>query len=132
MRQRIFRRSIERLGPYPSLVVVGLPVACVELLKLAAVFVLGDGHWITGTVVMILAYALSLFLVERLFAIAKPKLLTLPWFAAIWKWFVALRGKTWRWIRTRWTFMSERLREAHSRRPQRAKLTPQAKVKRAR
>jgi hypothetical protein len=41
---------------------------------------------------IVIAYAASLFLVERLFRIVKPKLLTLPWFARLWDWFVALRG----------------------------------------
>jgi hypothetical protein len=55
--------------------------------------VAGEGHWITGTIMIVVAYAASLFLVERLFRIVKPKLLTLPWFARLWDWFVALRGK---------------------------------------
>jgi hypothetical protein len=42
---------------------------------------------------IVVAYAASLLLVERLFMIVKPKLLRLPWFARLWDWFVALRGK---------------------------------------
>jgi hypothetical protein len=42
---------------------------------------------------IVVAYAASLLLVERLFMIVKPKLLTLLWFARLWDWFVALRGK---------------------------------------
>ena len=38
------------------------------------------------------AYAISLLLVERLFSIVKPKLLTLPWFARLWAGF-AIRTK---------------------------------------
>jgi hypothetical protein len=90
---RHLRRSIERLPPYPSLLLLAVPLAIVEPLKLAAVFVLGDGHWITGGLVMICAYAMSLFVTHRLFIIVKPKLLTLPWFAASWEKFMALRGK---------------------------------------
>jgi hypothetical protein len=87
------RRYIERLGPYQSLVLLLIPTSLVEPLKLIAVAVAGDGHWITGTVMIVVAYAASLLLVERLFMIVKPKLLTLPWFARLWDWFVALRGK---------------------------------------
>jgi len=36
-------------------------------------------------------------LVERLFKLVKPKLLTLPWFARLWNWFVALRGRLAGW-----------------------------------
>jgi hypothetical protein len=92
------RRAIERLPPYPSLLVLAVPLAVVEPLKLTAVFVLGDGHFITGVVVMLCAYAISLFLTERLFVIVRPKLMKLPWFAAVWRPFVKLRNRVLRWV----------------------------------
>ena len=87
------RRYIERLGPYQSLVLLLIPTSLVEPLKLIAVAVAGDGHWITGTAMIIGAYAVSLLVVERLFVIVKPKLLRLAWFAWLWSWFVAARAK---------------------------------------
>jgi hypothetical protein len=45
------RRSIEGLGPYQSLVLLAIPVSLIEPLKLAAVAIAGEGHWITGTIV---------------------------------------------------------------------------------
>jgi hypothetical protein len=92
------RAWIESLGPYQSLLLVAVPVCLVEPMKLAAVAIAGEGHWIAGTGMIIAAYAASLLLVERLFLIAKPKLLTLPWFASIWTRFVALRATVLRWI----------------------------------
>jgi hypothetical protein len=87
------RRIIEGLGPYQSLMLLAIPTALVEPLKLIAVAVAGDGHWITGTVMIVTAYAASILLVERLFLIVKPKLLMLPWFARLWAWFIVIRGK---------------------------------------
>ncbi len=87
------RRGIESLGPYQSLVLLAVPTTLVEPLKLIALAVAGDGHWITGTVMIVAAYAASLLLVERLFRIVKPKLLTVPWFARLWAGWVALRIK---------------------------------------
>ncbi len=87
------RRTIEGLGPYQSLVLLAIPVSLIEPLKLAAVAIAGEGHWITGAVTIICAYAASLLLVERLFRIVKPKLLTLPWFARLWNGFVAVRNR---------------------------------------
>jgi len=95
---RPVRRAIERLSPYASSCVVAVPLAIVEPLKLVAVVIAGSGHWITGTVTIGCAYALSLLLVERLFLIVKPKLLTLRWFATLWKWFVATRGTVLGWL----------------------------------
>jgi len=51
------RRRIQRLGPYPLLFLMAAPLAIVELLKLAAVVVLGKGHWLAGTTVMLCAYS---------------------------------------------------------------------------
>jgi hypothetical protein len=93
------RKAIARLPPYPSLLVLAVPLAIVEPLKLAAVFVGGAGHVITGALVMVCAYTISLVVTERLFAIVRPKLLELPWFAAIWRPFVAIRGRVLRRLR---------------------------------
>jgi len=93
------RKAIARLPPYPSLLVLAVPLAIVEPLKLAAVFVGGAGHVITGALVMVCAYTLSVIVTERVFGIVKPKLLELPWFAAIWRPFVAVRGRVLRWLR---------------------------------
>lgn len=85
------KRSIQRFGPYPSLALLGLPTATVEPLKLAAVALAGEGHWITGTVMIVACYAFSLLVVERLFVIVKPKILQISWFAKLWDGFVAIR-----------------------------------------
>ena len=106
---RHLRRSLARLGPYPSLIVLAVPLSIVEPLKLMAVFVAGDGHWLTGAFVLIGAYAGSLFVTERLFVVVKPKLLTLPWFAAIWCPFVARRDRTLGFLRNKWTLRRKAL-----------------------
>jgi hypothetical protein len=84
------RRAIKGLGPYPSLLLLALPTATVEPLKLAAVAAAGKGRWVTGTAMIVACYAFSLVL-ERLFVIVKPKLLTIPWFAKLWEGFVSVR-----------------------------------------
>ena len=85
------RRTIEELGPYQSLALLAIPTLCVEPLKLVAVAVAGEGHWLTGAVMITAAYATSLLVVERLFVVVKPKLLTIRWFARLWEWFVSVR-----------------------------------------
>jgi hypothetical protein len=102
------RRSIERLGPYPSLVLVAVPLAIVEPLKLAIIFVAGSGHWVTGSIAMVCVYALDILVVERLFRIAKPKLLLIPWFAMIWEWFAATWDKGRGWLRAAARYLPSR------------------------
>jgi hypothetical protein len=90
---RAVRVCLSRLGPYQALSILAIPLAIVEPLKLVALFVMGDGHLVAGVLVLICAYAGSLFVTERLFIALKPKLLTLRWFAVSWRWFVAVRDR---------------------------------------
>nr|WP_249168372.1 hypothetical protein [Bradyrhizobium elkanii] len=115
------RRSIEGLGPYPSLLLSALPIATVEPLKLAAVALAGKGHWITGTAMIAACYAFSLLIVERLFVIVKPKLLSISWFARLWEGFVFARARLWQvlkhWIGLRPDRGSSALPTAQAHRP---------------
>src|SRR3954465_9808785 len=86
------RRRIQQLKPYPSLLVLLVPLTLVEPLKMAALLVAGKGHWLSGTAMIIVAYAASLLVVERLFRIVKPKLLMLHWFATGWATVQRIRG----------------------------------------
>jgi len=95
------RGRIERLPPYPALLIVAIPLAVVEPLKLATILIAGEGHWITSGLVLLFAYAVSLFVTHWLFVAVKPKLLTLHWFARAWATVVTVRYKTWRWIAKR-------------------------------
>jgi hypothetical protein len=89
------RRQIERLPPYPALFVLAVPLALVEPCKLVIVVLAGEGHWLTGAIGMICAYVISLFLTHCLFGVVEPKLLTIPWFARWWRWFIAWRDRLW-------------------------------------
>lgn len=112
LQQRLarWRRRIGRLRPYPALLLLAGPLAVVEPLKLATVFIAGKGHRITSGLVMLFAYAVSLFVTHWLFGVVKPKLLTLPWFARAWGWFVTVRVKARRWVGNRFLGTSRRRR----------------------
>lgn len=86
------RRHIQSLSPYLSLLLLSVPVILVEPLKIVSLLVASKGHWLTGTGIIIGAYALSLFFVERLFRAVKPKLLMLGWFAKLWTLFTTFRN----------------------------------------
>ncbi len=101
---RFLRLHIQSLRPYPALFLLALPFAIIEPLKLLAALVFGSGHWMSGLFVMLFAYLLSVLVVEQLFKLVKPKLLMLPWFAVLWKWFVAARHKTIGWLSAKWSF----------------------------
>jgi hypothetical protein len=87
------RRRLQKTSPYGYLVLLLVPLLLVEPLKLVAVIVAGEGHWLTGTGMLVAAYAASLVVIERLFRVVKPKLMTIGWFARLWSGFVALRAR---------------------------------------
>jgi hypothetical protein len=107
---RFIHRFLNRIGPYQALLILAVPLAIVEPLKLVALFVVGGGHFIAGLLIMICAYTGSLFITERLFVVLKPKLLTLPWFAVAWQWFVTVRDKLIYWLRRTWTRLRRNVR----------------------
>src|SRR6202048_238818 len=94
------RRRFQKMSPYLSLVLLLVPLALVEPLKLVALIVAGEGHWLTGTGMLVALYAVSLLVVERLFKTVKPKLLTLSWFAKLWAMFTTARDRTYAWLRS--------------------------------
>jgi hypothetical protein len=98
---RRLRRYLRELSPYAALFVLAMPLLIIEPLKVVAAVIFGSGHWVIGFLVMVAAYALSIFVVERLFHVVKPKLTRVPWFLALWKIVVALREKTKKWLRGR-------------------------------
>jgi hypothetical protein len=96
-----WRRQIQQLGPYQSLALILLPIILVEPLKVVALLVAGHGHWLSGTGMLIAVYGVSLVVVELLFKMVKPQLMTLPWFDRLWTWFTAMRSRMWGVVRAR-------------------------------
>ena len=93
-------RFLDRLGPYQSLLILAIPLAIVEPFKIGSALC---GWWwplyrrrsrddlrLRGK---------SFYYRARLFVVLKPKLLTLPWFALAWRWFVTVRDKFIYWLR---------------------------------
>src|ERR1700736_1075273 len=95
----ICRKRLASLGPYTSLILVLVPLLIVEPLKLIAVLIAGEGHWITGTAVLIAAYAASLFGVERLFRLLKPNMMRARLLRTTWAWLIAARRRGWAFVK---------------------------------
>ena len=92
------RRYLQQMGPYLSVILLTVPFAFAEPVKIVALYVIGKGSWVTGGAMLITAYAISVCIVERLFRVLKSKMMTLRWFAVPWDWFVRIRDKALNWI----------------------------------
>src|SRR3954468_21737560 len=75
-------RLVERLSPGAVAAVFVLPfVPLVPLLKLLELWLIGHRHFIWAAVLIILGKVVGVAFSTRVFAIAKPKLMQLGWFA---------------------------------------------------
>ena len=107
------RVRIERWGPYPSLILLAVPIITIEPLKIGALGILASGRFVLGIAALIVSHGLSLLIIERLFEVVKPKLLTLGWFAIIWGWFVTVRDEILAWLYSTWAWsIVQRVRDA--------------------
>jgi hypothetical protein len=76
-------RAIESLGPYTTLVLFVVPLAVLEPAKPVGFYLIAEGHYVHGVMVIAGAELLKIAIVERIYHIGKPKLMTIPLFARI-------------------------------------------------
>ncbi len=88
------------LPPYGVLGLMAVPFVLGEPAKLYAVLLIGTGHWVTGLVVLGLAYLVTIVLVERVYSAGRDKLRTIGWFALVMDWLVAIRDRVHEWAKT--------------------------------
>ena len=75
------RRWIVSLRPYPSLALFAVPVIILEPVKPLAGYLVATGHLLSGATTFIVGEVVKLTCVERLFALNRTKLLSIPAFA---------------------------------------------------
>jgi hypothetical protein len=85
--------------PYVVLVLLVVPFGIAEFVKLFAVLAMSTGHFVTGVVIFILAYIVSLLVVDRIYHAGRAKLLQIAWFARLMDWLVSLRDSFLAWAR---------------------------------
>src|SRR3954469_17960464 len=71
-------RAIESLGPYTTLVLFVVPLAVLEPAKPVGLYLIAEGHYVRGVIVIGAAELLKIAIVERIYHIGKPKLMTIP------------------------------------------------------
>ncbi len=84
-------RLVQRLSPNAVVVVFVLPfVPIIPLLKLGELWLIQQHHYVAAAAVIVGAKVLGAAFSTRVFAIAKPKLLQVRWFARLHGWVVGL------------------------------------------
>ena len=86
-------RWLDRLPPYPTLLVFLIPVIALEPGKIIALWLLAKHQWLAGIATYAVTDLLRLGLVAFLFKTCREKLLSIGWFATLYGWF--LRAHEW-------------------------------------
>lgn len=100
---------IARLGPYPTLVLMLIPIGLFEPLKPVGLYLIAKKHVVTGTTVLVLAEVLKVVIVERLFHLSRSKLMSIPAFA--WVFGLAVRWLSYLEALPPWQFVMRRVEE---------------------
>lgn len=84
--------------PFAILVLLAIPFAFAEPLKVVSLLWIADGHFKTGTFTLILAYLTSFVVVERIYSAGRDKLLSIGWFAWMMGVMVSVRTALLDWV----------------------------------
>ena len=125
---RWIERRIQALPPYSALSLFLLPTLALLPVKLMALWLIGQGHLLGGTLVIIAAKLTGTAIVARLFSLTQPVLMQLAWFACLyarwhrWKEGLLLQVRAaWPWrlgrmlkhrLRQRWQRLQARWRQS--------------------
>lgn len=83
--------AIARLSPAATLVVFAVPAGLLVPVKLGAVWLFAHDHWFVGAATLLAAKVLGLGISAFLFDLCRDKLLTMPWFAWLYRTVLAVR-----------------------------------------
>jgi hypothetical protein len=81
-------RLLARLPPYAALVALALPASLALPLKLLAIWLLANEHFVSAALLFVGAKIAATALVARIFLLVKPQLMQIGWFARAFNWFV--------------------------------------------
>jgi len=82
-----------KLPPYVVLLILAVPFVVLEPLKVFALYWFALGHLIQGGALLVVAHALSILTLERLYQAGRPQLFKIGWFARIMGWIERLTEK---------------------------------------
>ena len=88
---------IARLPPYVVLLLLAVPFAIIEPVKVFALYRGATGHVVQGTLMLIAAQVLSIFTCDRIYHVGRGQLLQIGWFRRLMTWLVGLRDAALAW-----------------------------------
>jgi hypothetical protein len=80
---QFFAAWIASLGPYPTLAAFLIPVILLEPIKPVAAYLIASGRVVAGVTALVVGEVLKIMIIERIFQIGRPKLMTIYAFARV-------------------------------------------------
>ncbi len=102
-RLRVVKRIeafIASLPAYVILLILGALFFVADPAKVYGLFLIGTGRFLSGFVIFITAYLVSLALVQRVFQAGETKLRSIGWFAILLDWLFHFRDKFLLWVKS--------------------------------
>ena len=93
---------VRALPPYGALAIFLLPTLLLIPVKLLALWLIGQGKVLVGTLVILTAKLVGTAIVARLFALTQPVLLELAWFARIYTRWIGWKDRLLAQVRASW------------------------------
>jgi len=90
---------VRGLPPYAALLLFAMPALALLPVKLLALWLIGQGRVLPGTLVIVLAKIIGTAIVARLFTLTQPALMRLAWFARLHARWSAWKEALLAWIR---------------------------------
>ncbi|CAM5764571.1 hypothetical protein LMIY3S_01192 [Labrys miyagiensis] len=91
--------AVARLPRFVILVLLLVPLAIAEPLKIYGLLQIGQGHLVRGVLILALAYLASFLLIERIYDAGKSKLMTISWFAWVINFIAWIRAAILDWLK---------------------------------
>ena len=95
-------RAVRRLPPYGALAVFAVPWLLLLPVKLGALALIGQGRPALGMTLIVAAKVFGTAVLARLFALTKPALLRLGWFASAYARWSRWKAALLVWVRASW------------------------------
>ena len=91
--------QIAKLPPYAALIAFVIPAAVLLPFKLVAFWLIAHGQGVLGALVFIIAKIIGTAFLARIFALTKPALMTIGWFARAYNWVMAWKARVYAYVR---------------------------------
>lgn len=96
---RAFERWVAAQHRFVILLLLAVPFAIAEPLKIVALVWIGRGAVKIGVVTLVIAYLVSFVIVERTYSAGRDKLLTIGWLAYVMGLVTAVRARLTAWVK---------------------------------